>query len=361
MNNPSEHRHIMTDAHLSYDFLYSVFNAMDEAIKFVDSNGFVFFANREAAKLVNKSVTEILGLKCDDPIFSSESSFMSESLAKIKKNERNSNNQFQIKLNGEKRIYESSMVPVYSDKLDAIIIISKDITSKKQLESEINQREKLASIGQLASSLAHEIRNPLTGIRLGLNVLKPKIVGEDMEVFDGISSDIKRLEDILHSLLDYSKVREKKKSEVDVNKLINESLILLRKQAESENVRIETEFSDILPRALIDPNEIKQVIINILLNSIQSIEGAGLITIKTSNYTLNNRFGLLILVEDSGVGIERNILSKINDLFFTTKKDGTGLGLPMSQKIIREHGGSIVFNSEPGIGTITRIFLPIEP
>ena len=314
----------MTDAHLSYDFLYSVFNAMEEAIKFVDLKGNVFFANKEAADLVGKSVTEILGLKCDNPIFSSEANFMLVSLEQIKKNERTESNEFKIKRDGATRIYESSMVPVYSDKLDAIIIISKDITLKKSLENEIHQREKLASIGQLASSLAHEIRNPLTGIRLGLNVLKSKVESENLDIFNSISGDIKRLEDILHSLLDYSKVREKKKSETDINKLINESLILLRKQAENQNITIETDFSEILPKAIVDPNEIKQVIINIILNSIQSIKKKGLISIKTTNYSLNNRFGLLILVEDNGCGIEKDILSKVNDLFFTTKKDGTG-------------------------------------
>lgn len=349
------------DKTLSGEFLLTVFDSLAEAIKMIDDEFTVFYSNHAANQLINREDSD--RLKITDPVFEKEGELIHQHFDKLKQGEMVEAVEFIKKSgSGDNRLFEFEMIPIKGDnqQVNAAIIITRDVSTKKKSEHEMIQRDKLASIGQIASSLAHEIRNPLTGIRLGLNVLKDGLSKEKTEIISSITTDIKRLEDILHSLLDYSKVREKQKEKTDINHLIKECIVLLGKQAENSQIEIKLDLSEIIPKAIVDPHEIKQVIINLVLNSIQAIEQKGTINIRTSNMTVNQTLGLLITIEDDGPGIDPENFSNINNLFFTTKKDGTGLGLPMANKIIHEHDGSIVFEKEKENGTLVKVFIPIE-
>lgn len=350
------------DNQLSGELLLSAFNSIDDAVKMVDSNYQLFYINKAACNLV-ETATDLEGLNITDTLFGKEGQQIKMQIDQILAGNQVKPEEIRKKSHkGDIRVYEITVTPIKNDQneVEAVLVITRDISEKKSFEMEMFQREKLASIGQIASSLAHEIRNPLTGIRLGLNVLKDDLKNEKLEIVESITHDIKRLEDILHSLLDYSKIREKKKEKTNINTLIKESFLLLGKQAEKDKIKIKLDLSEIIPKAIVDPHQLKQVLINLILNAMQAIGKKGTITVKTSNNTVNQTLGLLITIEDTGVGIEPGNFNKINDLFFTTKKEGTGLGLPMAQKIIREHGGSIVFDKEKADGTLVKIFLPIE-
>ena len=350
------------DKQLSGELLLSVFDSLDDAVKIIDINNRLFYLNKAANELIDSPI-QIETLQIDDKIFGQEGLIIKKVFSQLKKNRVSKPAEFVKRaISGDNRVYEVTVSPIKNEQneVEAALIITRDVSEKKSIEIEMFQREKLASIGQIASSLAHEIRNPLTGIRLGLNVLQEELADDKLDTIESITADIKRLEDILHSLLDYSKIREKQKQKTNINILIKECMVLLNRQAKNDKININLELSEIIPESIVDPHEIKQVLINLILNAMQAIGKNGSIIIKTSNNTVNQTLGLLITIEDTGIGIEPGNFNKIYDLFFTTKADGTGLGLPMSQKIIREHGGSIVFEKEKKEGTLVKVFLPIE-
>ncbi|MCB0278671.1 MAG: PAS domain-containing protein [Calditrichaeota bacterium] len=350
------------DKQLSGELLLSVIDSLDDAVKMIDNNYQLFYCNNAAYHLSDQN-ENLEGKFITSELFGAEGQIIKSIFDRIKLNQQPKAEEFvKRSSSGDNRVYEVSVTGIKNEmnEVEAALVITRDVSEKKSIELEMYQREKLASIGQIASSLAHEIRNPLTGIRLGLNVLKDDLPKDKLETVDSITTDIKRLEDILHSLLDYAKIRDKQKQKTNINDLIKECLVLLGKQAEKDKIAINLELSEIIPKAIVDPHQIKQVLINLILNAMQAIGSDGTIIIKTANNTVNQTLGLLITIEDTGVGIDPENFNKINDLFFTTKADGTGLGLPMSQKIIREHGGSIVFDKEKKNGAVLKIFLPIE-
>jgi PAS domain S-box-containing protein len=343
---------------VSTEFLQSILNSLHDAVKIIDvSTESVVQANSSACELYQIRESEFASLPLSDTRFSKEIQFLKIQIESLKKEDAAKSFSFMRKsFDGEKRHCELHATKIANSNF--AISITRDVSEQRMLEREVRQREKLASIGQVTSSFAHEIKNPLTGIRLGLGLLKKD--EKNTDVIESIANDVSRLDGILEILLGYARVHERNKTTLNVNTLIEKSLFLLRKEAESQGIEIESDYSPIIPQVLADENEIQQVLVNVILNAIQAIEGSGRIVLRTSNYSINEIFGVLIEVEDSGSGIAEDKLHKINQLFYTTKEKGSGLGLPMSQKIIREHGGSIVFESKEGIGTIVKIFLPID-
>ena len=336
----------------------SILDNFDDAIKLIDDERTVVYANKAAERLFR---SDLVGKHCSELLH--EGQLISEQITEVIRRQETRTKEFiQKSPEGIKHYYDLHIIPMKDESGNTLFLVKTiDITARKLIENEIFQKERLATLGQIASNIAHEIRNPITGIRLGLDILEPKLSsGNDAEIFQGISSDIDRLDGILKQLLDYAKVKKKSREFVKINQLLNESLVLLRKEAEQKGIRIVTEFSEILPEIKLDKGQIHQAIVNIVLNSIQAIDGIGTITIKTTHVNINDILGVQIIVEDNGCGIPEENLFRINNLFFTTKEEGTGLGLPMSQKIIREHGGSIVFESEEKVGTSVKLFLPIE-
>jgi signal transduction histidine kinase len=341
---------------LSSEFLHTILNALPDAVKIVQvDTRHITLVNASAKALYTDN--GLTTLRLSDKQFVAEAAFIAQQMTDLLAKRQPKTYVFSKKVaTGEKRFFELWACLGTADSF--IVSITRDITEQRLLEREVLQREKMASIGQVTSSFAHEIKNPLTGIRLGLGLLEDN--QPDKDVIKSISNDVERLDKILENLLGYAKVQDRNKTKIDVNILVERSLFLLRKEAENQDIEMLTEYSEIVPQVRADENEIQQVIVNLVLNAIQAISGRGRITVRTSNYSINEIFGALIEVVDDGCGIAEENLHKINTLFFTTKEKGTGLGLPMSQKIIREHGGSIVFESKEGIGTVVKVFIPID-
>lgn len=343
---------------LSSEFLQSILNSLNDAVKIINSSTTqIILANSAASELYSITESDFEKININDARFSKEENFLRKQIDTLAKNEKAKNFHFISKTkSGDKRYFELLASKIANS--DFVISITRDVTEQRIIERELLQKEKLASIGQVTSSFAHEIKNPLTGIRLGLGLIEKN--EKTKQVIDSISNDVKRLDAILENLLGYAKVRERNKVKIDINALLEKSIFLLRTEAEAQEIELETDYSEILPAIRADEDELQQVIVNIVLNAIQAVENNGRIMLRTSNYSVNEIFGVMIEVEDDGCGIADADLHKINQLFFTTKANGSGLGLPMSQKIIREHNGSIVFESKEGLGTVVKIFLPIE-
>jgi|Deesub1362B_J571_1020462.scaffolds.fasta_scaffold00310_27 signal transduction histidine kinase len=223
---------------------------------------------------------------------------------------------------------------------------------------EMQRAEHLATIGEMASGLAHEIKNPITGIKTALEIIAEEISEEDShrEIISEVLNQTERIETIIQDLLSYAKPKEPKFIRTDLSRCINQVINLAKTQIRRKEIEINFFPSKNITYAYIDPDQIQQVVLNLILNSIQAIETKGKIEIKIVE-DKNNRFK--ILVSDNGQGIKKENLSKIFKPFFTTKHRGTGLGLSICKRIIEKHQGTIEVKSEEGKGTTFTISLPL--
>ncbi|MEE4356763.1 MAG: ATP-binding protein [Desulfococcaceae bacterium] len=228
-------------------------------------------------------------------------------------------------------------------------------------EKQIAQADKLASIGQFSSGIAHEINNPL-GIILGYTQLlqrDEKPGSEKYEDLKTIEKHVKNCKSIVEDLLSFARSSRPVQNAVCIHECMDEVLTFIRHRSKSENIEIIKEYDRSIPKMILDEKKIKQVIINLMMNAIHAICGKGSIRIRTVYESRENR--VLIRLKDTGYGIEKKNLTKIFDPFFTTKPtgEGTGLGLAVSYGIIKNHGGEILAESEMGKGTEFTIILPL--
>jgi two-component system, NtrC family, sensor kinase len=237
-----------------------------------------------------------------------------------------------------------------------------DITQRRQIEKSMAQTEKLASIGQLASGVAHEINNPLEIIRLHANLItKDTTISEQARHDIGIiQKHTQNCRQIVESLLNFARVSKPEKLEIDIHACIEDVLAVLAIQLQENDVTIIRQYGKHIPGVTVDAQQVRQVFMNILMNAKQAIREKGDITIQTQVAPTGR--DLWIDISDNGSGISEENRAKIFDPFYTSKseKGGTGLGLSVSYGIIQQHGGDIDVKSEVGRGSRFRIRLPLE-
>jgi len=239
-------------------------------------------------------------------------------------------------------------------------IKKRDEELKKYAQQTIAEAERLAIIGQLAAGVAHEINNPLTGILLYCDLMLKNLPDDHpyKKNLLRINNEAQRCKTIVKGLLDFARQKKPEIKKASVNELIESTLNLLKTQAIFLNITIKLGLND-LPLINIDPSQIQQVLINIIMNGVEAMEGSGELKIE-SKLSEDNKF-ICILISDTGPGIKPEYHKKIFEPFFTTKEatHGVGLGLSISKRIIEDHNGTIEVKSEPGKGTTFIIKLPV--
>ncbi len=233
----------------------------------------------------------------------------------------------------------------------------RDITESKKMEETLIRAEKLAAIGELSASLAHEIKNPLAGIDGAINVIGKKFSNDEslLEIFEEIKRQIKRLNTTIDDLLDYASPREPDPKACDINSVMEKTMLLLKREPRMSGVRLLTHFGDDLPLVVIDSDQIEQVFLNIILNALAAIESKGTLEI-TSGISNSSVF---VKIKDDGKGIEPGIMSRIFDPFFTTRSKGTGIGLSISKNYVESNNGKLEVSSEPGKGSEFTVLFPV--
>lgn len=228
---------------------------------------------------------------------------------------------------------------------------------------QLQRADRLASVGELASSIAHEIKNPLAGISGAIQILSKDFKEGDRrkEIFDEILKQINRVNKTIGDLLSFSKPSPLVIGLSNINKVIRDTLILVEQQAKQNNVVTELQLDPDIPNTEFDEKQIQQALLNLMLNAVQAMPDGGKMNIISKAYFLNTRDYLLIQVSDTGHGIPQEYINKIFDPFFTTKPNGTGLGLAIVKRIINAHGGKISVESVPEHGTTFVIELPLQP
>ena len=237
--------------------------------------------------------------------------------------------------------------------------IQKTTADLRKTESQLIRSEKLAALGQLAAGIAHEIRNPLTSINILIHSLRERLPSENSQQEDlkVIEEEIHRMNEIVDQFLRFAKPASPFLEKTDVLSIVEETLQLLRPQIEKQRIVVEKEFQA-LPMIQMDREQMKQAMLNLLLNAIQAMPEGGQLTLKGQNSKEGQWIHLSI--EDSGMGISPKDIDKLFDPFFSTKEGGIGLGLSITHRIIDQHHGKIEVENAPEKGTIFTVWLPIS-
>ena len=236
----------------------------------------------------------------------------------------------------------------------------------KRSQGIMRRADRLASLGTLIASLAHEIRNPLVSIKTFTQLLPERIDDEEFRNYflRVASGEIDRLTGLINELLGFARPSEPRPQGEDINALIDKMEVLVSTEARKKNVTLSKRYASDLPQVKVDAEQIKQVLLNILLNAIQAIKGDGEIWIETRLAQVpieeKNEGFIQVEIRDTGVGIPKENLERIFDPFFSTRPDGSGLGLAISHQIIHEHGGFINVDSQVGKGTSFKVHLPLK-
>ncbi|MGA1840839.1 MAG: ATP-binding protein [bacterium] len=235
-------------------------------------------------------------------------------------------------------------------------------TLSNQVHDLIKDMEKFALVGKFAAGVAHSIRNPLTSVKMRLFSMERNMElspNQKMD-FEVISEEIRHINNIVQNFLEFSRPPKLKMRITSPSDVVDDSIRLLRDRLESYNVSIKLERKERLPELLADPEQLKEVLVNLLVNACEAMEDGGTITIHEEEAQEKNERAAIIRLIDQGPGIPLSIQGKIFQPFFTCKEDGTGLGLTIAARIINEHGGCLDLKSSEGEGAIFTIKLPLK-
>ncbi len=241
-----------------------------------------------------------------------------------------------------------------------LVLLFRDLTEIQRLKEEVARSQRLASIGRLAAGVAHEIRNPLSSIKGFATYFKEryKDVPQDQQTANIMVQEVDRLNRVVSQLLEFARPATIQKEATEVFGLIKDSLRMVEDDALKKSIRIETNSSGSGIVALVDPDRIKQVLLNLYLNALEAMEEGGVLRVSVQMHQGDSAFS--IIIEDTGHGIAEKDLPHVFDPYFTTKPSGTGLGLAIAHKIVESHGGELMIQSEEGKGTRVIIRLPIN-
>lgn len=232
----------------------------------------------------------------------------------------------------------------------------RDITENTLLEEQLRKSSTLNVVGELAAGIAHEIRNPMTALKGFIQLLEDGVASQENEMyFSVIKTELTRIESIINEFLLLAKPQAVQYVKRDIRQIMNDTIELLYAQAVLQNVQIIKMFTEDMPTIYCEPNQLKQVFINIIKNAIEALEDGGEIAVSIEY----KQDYFHIAIHDNGRGMGKEILARIGEPFYTTKEKGTGLGLLVSYQIIEEHQGKVTVESEPGVGTTFHLVLPV--
>src|SRR5579863_9047894 len=238
------------------------------------------------------------------------------------------------------------------------LIIMRDTESVRRLGDEIEMSRRLSASGRLTRGVAHEVKNPINAIVLHLQLLQNKLAHQEPDTrrhMDIIDSEIRRLDRVVQTLVDFTRPRDLHLEEVDLRQLLEDVAQLAAPDAEQHGVTIERHMPNVQVPVRVDTDLMKQAILNVVINGVQAMPDGGLLTISARREN-----GIVVAeVQDQGTGIPKDMHEKVFELYFTTKKEGTGIGLAQTYQILQWHYGSVDFESAEMNGTVFRFHLPV--
>jgi signal transduction histidine kinase len=253
---------------------------------------------------------------------------------------------------------ERSLIDTVARQIAALVEQREAAEDRGRLQSQLRHADRLATIGQLSAGVAHELNEPLGNI-----LAFAQLAAKEPGVPEQVAQDLRKIvttslhaREIIKKLMLFARQTPPRKTRVDLNAVVEEGLFLLASRCMKEGVVIERDLAHGLPEIVADPSQLNQVLVNLVVNAVQAMPKGGSVRITTRA----NRSRVVLAVEDTGVGMDREVLEKIFTPFFTTKDvhEGTGLGLPVVHGIVTSHGGTISVESKPGRGSRFEVCLP---
>lgn len=336
------------------NYTKNIVDSIHSGVLSLDTNFNITSINKEGEKIFkDKGIlgTNVLGMfneKYIDDIFNQ---------AKIQKIQF-ANITAKVIVEGIEKHLMLTITPLFNilNKLQGLVVIVQDKSREKNLEAQATRSERLIAVGELATGIAHEIRNPMGIIKTISQTLQEENDNESLlEGLEIIVNEIDRANRVIDGILNFAKPTENEMKKISLNELLQEVLMITDKYVDKQNVGIDLYLENEIS-IIADKEKLLQVFINLIFNATQAMEKGGKITITTDQRDK----GVNISFKDTGIGIKKEDIKKIFNPFFTTKEKGVGLGLSVSDRIIQDHGGYTIIDSIEGQGTQVDIYLPFE-
>jgi PAS domain S-box-containing protein len=342
-----------------------IFSALKDNVDQLMSNlqdGLVLFARDSRVVLVSASVEAFLGRPRSEllghnvqQIFDRNSALGTALLEAFERRRSLSQGEFEVA--GGKRVQISvDFVQERNSQIGALLIM-RDAESVRRIGDEIEMSRRLSASGRLTRGVAHEVKNPINAIVLHLQLLRNKLAHQEPDTrrhMDIIDSEIRRLDRVVQTLIDFTRPRDLHLEEVDLRRLMEDVAQLAAPDAEQHGVTIQRQMPDQHLPVKVDLDLMKQALLNVVLNGVQAMPAGGLLAISARR---ENTY-VVAEIRDQGGGIPQDMHEKIFELYFTTKKEGSGIGLAQTYQILQWHYGSVDFESAEGSGTVFRFHIP---
>ncbi len=357
-----------------YHFYRSVIHNINSGLLAVDFEGRITFANRQAALLLGFSGKELLAHRIQDIFADGEEANGLLNLLKLP-GKKISEKETRFKQKSGQIItvsVDAAPIEDASNHFHGITLLFRDVTEMVQFREQMNRIERLALLGELAAGIAHEIRNPLGGIKSAAQVLRDSFTDEDMEVqlIDRIIKEVDKANKLLKEFFKFARPTPPRFVPTDIEMIVDSVYLLLAPRFKKHDIQFIEEAQPQLPQVFVDETQMEQVILNLFMNAIDAMPNGGKLIVKmyrrqvpiTEQSILDQSQPqmeyVVVEVTDTGVGIPERLLPKIFNPFFTTKKEGVGLGLSICSRLIEENRGKIDVVSQVGKGTTFILALP---
>jgi PAS domain S-box-containing protein len=359
-----------------YNFYKSIIQNLSSGLIALDLDGGITFANHAAAGLLDIEREDLLKKNIREIFADDEESqkslralFIHDKRIDEKEVHFLQKNRLPIRVG-----FSSSKIHDENNNFDGVIVLFRDLTEIHHLKMQIEKMERLALIGELSAGIAHEIRNPLAGIKAAAQLLQENRNenGFHEQVVDRIIREVDKANKLLMEFFKFAKPSKPKLKFHDVDLIIDGITILLAPQLKKRKIELQTYFGEKLPEVYIDETQIEQVVVNLFLNALDAMPDGGKLQVKTyrknisiigmenvTHQPLENQLNYVFIeIKDSGTGISAQNIEKIFNPFFTTKHNGLGLGLSICSRLVGKNGGSLDIQSEQGMGTAVTVALP---
>lgn len=363
-----ERASLVTEAFRRRDLIENIFSNIMSGLLVFDSKGIILSANPKMKELFGRAPEQLIGLPVNEMLapypdllaLLEEGATVGESAAIPVE---------LVRPGGRNIFLETAISPLSPEPGTgerSTLLIFRDATMRINMERHLSRSDRLVSLGILAAGVAHEIRNPLTGISLLLDDLHDRMANrmDERLMMQRALEEIEKLEGIVTDLLEFAVNPETRPVREEINRVIDDSLFFVKKQCRKQGVDLILNKGKSLPHVIIDPERVKQAILNIVLNALNVLEAEGgqiRITSKVVEkpFVMPGHSCVEVAILDNGPGISREDIDFIFDPFFSHNPKGSGLGLSITHSIIEEQGGKIVVVSEPGSGACFKIYLPV--
>ncbi|WP_196799535.1 PAS domain-containing sensor histidine kinase [Verrucomicrobium sp. 3C] len=334
-------------------FLETIFNALQEGILVVDARGKVLYGNQSAERL--------LGIDWEGPLGKSIGRYLPDvDWPALVASGQIFSRDLQITY-PEVRYLNCSAVPLEKgpDGRDAFVVIIYDMTASREKTLEMIESEKLNALTLLAAGVAHELGNPLNSLQIHTELLQRELAGRKtrrsvVESLTAMRSELCRLDVIVNQFLRAIRPAPPKLASIALNEVVRDAVSFLAPQLENHDVLVEMELARNMPLVRADRDQLRQAFFNVMKNSLEAMDRGGILIIRTE--LSDSHF--LVRFQDNGSGMSATEMSRAFEPYYTSKQSGTGLGLLVVRRIVREHGGEIQLESREGKGTTVRILLP---